>query len=102
MAALHGHAWTRRALEAMASFSPSEGDEGDEEAEWAPPIPTPTEGSAADPTEFVKPVKKALQEPPVAFRVRLRVAGGRELVWDAGEIEGLELEGPHVVELGAC
>ena len=104
VAALHGHPWTRRALDAISqssSSSPlsSDPDAEEEEAEeaWVPP--SSVTSSASDPSDFVKPPKA---QEPAAFRVRLRVAGGRELVWDAGEIEGLELEGAHVVELGAC
>lgn len=81
------------------SSSPSSNPDAEEEEAWAPPSTVTSSSASSDPSEFVKPRKA---QDPGGFRVRLRVAGGRELVWDAGEIEGLELEGAHVVELGAC
>jgi hypothetical protein len=98
VAALHGHAWTKRALDAIAFSSADE----EEEAAWEePPMVPASSSSSSDPSEVIKPVKKHDASSAV-FRVRLRVAGGRELVYDAGEIEGLEVEGAHLLEMGAC
>ncbi len=87
VAALHGHGWTRRALDAMTASSSSWNDDDDD---WEPPAPIP-----ADPSNVIKPIQQGASGASSSFRIRLRVAGGRELVYDGGEIEGLELlEGP--------
>lgn len=74
VAALHGHAWTRRALDAMARSPPdTDTDIDDEETPFHQVDKGGEEGEGAG-----------------LFRLTLRFAGGRELVWEGDGIEGLE------------